>query len=286
MIANNGCRSHGIPDKHCLKHQAHIHEHPIGRYTVLPNVFQKLKIIEHIHKRHGNIVQKLRGPVSTDLYECSPIIFRPSETQETVIRPGKINQWEQTAHNLAECRSCGCTLQSPVKYCHKQCIQNNIGTPRRNGHGKPQRRFLCRDKQTLKFILKNISRNCQQNDTPIGHAVLKKLPLCPKQNRQRTKKHKPQNHQNNPADSRHIDNQRKQTPGLFLFSLTHSHGNQCTAASSEHKAHTAEHHQKRHNKINRRKGRFSHIIGYEKSVHHAVDGGKNQSNHGRQRKPQ
>ena len=65
-----------------------------------------------------------------------------------------------------------------------------------------------------------------------------------------------------------------------MIALPHGLGNQGTATGANHKANGSKDHEKRHDQIHRGKGGLAYKIGHEKTVHHAVDRGKDHHDHG------
>ena len=67
MVADNRRRADGIPDGNGNKDKLHIHQHTIGGNTILPDVLEQLKIIQHTHQRGSDIGHHLGGAVAACL---------------------------------------------------------------------------------------------------------------------------------------------------------------------------------------------------------------------------
>ena len=122
----------------------------------------------------------------------------------------------------------------------------------------------------------------QQDDPGIGDAVLQQPALSPQRGGCGPDEQYAQHSQRRAAGGGGVDDEGKNPVGLFPLSLPHGLGDEGPAAGAEHESRTPHDHQHGIDKIHGGKGGFAHIIGDEKAVHHAVDGGEHHHHNGRQ----
>ena len=124
------------------------------------------------------------------------------------------------------------------------------------------------------------TRQGRENEQPIADAQIHQITPGTHENRRRSQQSDGENSQCHAAGNRDPDQLGEDAVGPLPISGAHGHGNQGGAAGADHNADGAEKHDVGHDQIHRGKGGFTHVIGYEKAVHHAVDGGKEHHNHG------
>ena len=286
MVSDNGRRSHGIADEDGEEDHIHIHQHPVGSHPVLTGIADQLDVVKHPHQRHGDVAHQLRGAVGAGLEQRLSVPAGASQPQQTAVGAQEIDQRQQRPHRLTDRRGDGGARQPPAEYRHKQPVQHHIGDAGDHRGDQPQCGALRRHEKALKLHLHDIRRRCRRNDAPIQHAARQHLALGAQRPGDGRHQHHRHAAQNRSQHQRHIDEQGEQPVCLFRILFPQRFGHQSAAAGAEHKAYRSQQDQHRHDEIQRRKRGLSHIVGYKKAVHHAIDGGEYHHHDGGQREPQ
>ena len=125
---------------------------------------------------------------------------------------------------------------------------------------KSELRLSCRDEKALELILQYIERKGDKDNAPVYHAMLKYLAVSSEQNCCRTYQNDPEHRDDDSADRRSVNKERKLFLGFLGLVFTHSFRDNGASARAEHKSYRAEYHQKRHDEVDRRELRLSHEV--------------------------
>ena len=284
MEADDRRAADGIADVDGNENELHVHQDAVGRNAVLTDVFEQLEVVEHTDDGRGNIAHQLGRAVAAGVQQRAQLQPRSDKAQTARIRAEEIDQREQAAHALAQARRNGRACNSPAEARDKQRVERHIRHARRDRRGKTQLRLFRRDQEALEHVLQH-ERGCERiDDAAIAHAVLQHLRRCAEKQRDRPYEHHA-GHREQHAEQRRKENHHgKIAVGFLLPALAERFGDKCSAARADHEADAAQHHDKRHDQIDRRKGRLSGKVRDEQPVHHAVDRRKDHHDNGREDK--
>ena len=73
MVADQWGAADRIPKKDRRKYEIDIHDNTVRRYAIFRRNFHQLYVIEHVHKRHGQIRHHLGGAICTALQQLAGI---------------------------------------------------------------------------------------------------------------------------------------------------------------------------------------------------------------------
>ena len=100
MIPHDGRASRGVADKHSEKDHIDIHQHAVRRHTILARIFHQLHVIQHSHKRHGDVGHQLRRTVDAGTKQGATVKAGFRQPQKTIIGSCEIEQRNDAAHRL------------------------------------------------------------------------------------------------------------------------------------------------------------------------------------------
>ena len=168
-----------------------------------------------------------------------------------------------------------------MQHRHEQSVQHDVGDAGGNGDVQAQLRPFRRHQKALEGVLQHIGDQAQQDDTSVADAHRQHGLVGAQQPGHRREKGNAADGEHGTQPDQHIDQQGEDLVGT-LFAA----GSQRTATGTQHEAHGTQHHEKRHNEVHGSKGIGAHKVGYENTVHHAVDGGTHHHDDRRQSEAQ
>ena len=271
VVADHRSRAYGVPQKHRLEDQAHVHQNAVGGDAVLSGVRHQPHVEQHTHQGHGDIAHQLGGAVGTGPPQRFAVKGAAHQPQAAGILPSEVNKGHRAAHQLTQSRGRRRALQPEAEDAYKHGVQHHVGEPRSHRHAEAQLRLLSGGKEALELKLQNIEGQSRQVDGAVDHAAAQQLPLRSHQRRRPGQKQDAQNSQRRATGRRGVDQQREDLVGLLRLSLPHGLGDQGAAAGAEHEADAAQNHQIGHDEVDGGKGGLAHEVGHKEAVHHAVN---------------
>ena len=113
-------------------------------------------------------------------------------------------------------------------------------------------------------------RKRRYNYSSVGNTVRQHTLIGTEKARYIRQKYLAENGKDNTENKSYIYKKRKISVSFIFVAFSESLGYDSAAAGTYHKTECAEYHEKRHYKIDCRKRRFAHKIGYEKPVDNTV----------------
>lgn len=210
--------------------------------------------------------------------------MRFAEAQQTRVFPSEIKDREKSTDHFS---AYGCdrrTDESVAEHADKQVVEYHIGQSGGNDDAEPKLRFLRSNEETLEDILQHESRHRDKSDARIDHTVTVQLSGCTECGCDKRHDERTEDRQKNTAAECDVNEHGKIFVGFLFLAFSECLGNDRAAAGTDHESKRREPHQKRQDQIDRCKCRLSGIVGYEQSVHDAVDRSKDHHDDGGQYK--
>ena len=260
VIADNRRAADAVADGCTDEDELHIHQHAVGGNAVLAQHAQKLHVIEHGDERRGNVAHKLGRTVCAGLEDGRRLKFEGSEAKRKILLAEDIHCRNDAADALADARRQRRARQPPAENRDEQRVEHHVRHARRDNDQQPHARPLSHDQEALKHALQH-ERRCERNgDAAVKHAIRHDALACAHQPGDWADEGDAQHGQDQTGDDHETDHHGENAVGSLRVAAAHLLGNQRAAARAEHEARAAEHHDERHDEIQRRERRFADVI--------------------------
>ena len=262
----------GVADEDGYEDELDVHQNAVGGDAVLADQAHELEVVEHTHQGGGDVAHQLGGAVAAGLENGAQTQCGGPQAQQAGVGTQEVDQGQYAAHTLAQAGGDGCAGHAPVKNGDEERVQGHVGDAGGHGDEKAQAGLFGGDKEALEHVLQHEGEGEAGDDAAIENAV-------GHHGVRRAQQTGHGGHGDDAHGGQHCAQQQCEqyqhgegAVGLLLLALAQQLGHQGGAAGADHKAHAAQDHHEGHDQVYGGKGRFTHEIGYEQTVHHAVDG--------------